>query len=143
MRWRLGIWLGLILGWLVMLLYLWAAFATLPSAERLEHTRMTAIPTLRTVALLGARSAVELAVLLVLLWPWWARFWALRLLAAALLFAVWFIATAPLTLSSIEWVHRRWIAAMSVVLLLSWIIVVTAGLTRAARRRFAAPSSPA
>jgi hypothetical protein len=129
-RWRLGLWFGLILGWLVMLLYLWAGFATFPSAERLEHSRMMAIPTLRTVALLGVRSMLELAALLVVLWPWWSRFWAARLLTASLLLAGWFLATTPLTLSTMDWVHRRWIAANAAVLLLSFLVVVTVALAR-------------
>jgi hypothetical protein len=130
MRWRLGLWFGLILGWLIMLLYLWAGFATLPSAERLEHSRMMAIPTLRTVVLLGVRSMVELGVLLLVLWPGWARFWAARLLTSSLLLAGWFLVTTPLTLSTMDWVHRRWIAANAAVLLLAFIVVVTAAVAR-------------
>lgn len=143
MRWRLGIWIGLILGWLVMLLYLWSGFATFPSAERLEQSRMTAIPTLRTVATLAARSAAELGVVLALLWPQWSRFWASRLLAAALLLAGWFIATTPLTLSTVDWVHRRWIAATAAVLLLCSILVFAVQLARIATRgaRTARPPS--
>lgn len=134
MRWRLGLWLGLILGWLVMLLYLWAGFATFPSPDRLEQSRMMAIPSLRTVAMLGLRSAAELAAVLVLLLPWWGRFWALRLLGASLALSAWFIATTPLTVSAVHWVHRRWIAGMAFVLLLSCCVVVAARLARLAQR---------
>jgi hypothetical protein len=142
-RWRLGLWLGLIVGWLVMLLYLWAGFATFPSAERLEHSRMMAIPTLRTVALLGVRSVFELAVVLVVLWPGWSRLWAARLLTASLLLAAWFLVTTPLTLSTIDWVHRRWIAANAAVLLLSFSVVVAVALARLFASERAAPAGAA
>jgi hypothetical protein len=125
-RWRLVLWAALVLGWLIMLIYMWAGFSTLPSAERLEHSRMMAIPTLRTFALLAVRSAAELGVVMALLLPWWRRFFTLRLLAAALLLALWFFATTPLTLSTMHWVHRRWLAAM-VAGLLGCTLVSAAG----------------
>jgi hypothetical protein len=118
MTWRLAVWLGLILGWLVMLLHLWSAFATLPSPERLEQTRMVAIPTLQTLAFLVGRSALELAAVLAVLWPWRGRHYGLRVVAAAALLAVWFVATTPLSLSAIGWVHRRWLATTVAGLLL-------------------------
>jgi hypothetical protein len=116
MRWRIALSAVLVLGWLVMLSYLWSAFATLPSAERLEQTRLMPIPTLQGLALLAARSAAELGGVLLLTAPWW-RLYALRLLAAAVLLAAWFFATTPLSLSAMHWVHRRWLAAMIVGLL--------------------------
>jgi hypothetical protein len=118
---RLGLWTLLILGWLVMLLYLWSAFATFPSAERLEQSRTMPIPSLRAAALLVARSALELGAALLLLWPWRARYYALRALAAAIGFGAWFIASTPLTISAMGWVHRRWLAAMILVLLLAFV----------------------
>jgi hypothetical protein len=127
MRWRIALSAVLVLGWLVMLLYLWSAFVTLPSAERLEQTRLMPIPTLQGLALLAARSAAELGGVLVLTAPWWRRLYALRLLAAAVLLAAWFFATTPLSLSAMHWVHRRWLAAMIVGLLGCAII---AGATR-------------
>jgi hypothetical protein len=140
MRWRLGLWVGLILGWLVMLLYLWAGFLTFPSAERLEHSRMMAIPTLRTLGMLAGRSALELGGMLVLLWPWWARFWVTRMLAAALLVAAWFIVTTPLTVSTMDWMHRRWLVVNVGVLLVGCVVVVAARLAFGFAR--AAPPPP-
>jgi hypothetical protein len=130
MRWRLGVWISLILGWLLMLLHLWAAFASFPSAERLEQTRMTAIPTLQSLAWLVGRSGLELLAVLAALWPWRAGFWTARVFAAALLLVIWFIATTPLTLSAMVWVHRRWIAAMALALLLCGVVAVAVRVSR-------------
>jgi hypothetical protein len=134
--WRLAVWAALILGWLFMLLQLWSAFATFPTDERLEHSRMVAIPTLRSLALLGARSVAELAVVLGLTWPWAGRAWLARVWLAASALAVWFIATAPLSLSVTMWVHRRWLAAMVAGLVAVAAVTMLARLTRAVGRRF-------
>jgi hypothetical protein len=119
MQWRAGLCALLILGWLWMLLQLWSGFATFPSAERLEHSRLVAIPTLPGLALLAARSVGELLVVLAILWPWRARAYLLRMLLAAALLTMWFIATTPLSLSTMAWVHRRWLAAMTAGLLIT------------------------
>ena len=129
------VWIALILSWLVMLLYAWSAFATFPSAERLERSHMTSIPTLATVGWLVVRSALEMSVLLALLWPWSRRLYALRTATAALLLPVYFLMTAPLTLTMVEWVHRRWLAgvelALIAVLIGSAIAAATARFNRA------------
>jgi hypothetical protein len=119
MRWRVAFCTALFIGWLLMLLQLWSAFATFPSPERLEQTRMMPIPTLQAAALLALRSGLELGAVLALLWPWRARAYTLRLLGAAVLLAAWFIATTPLTISAMSWVHRRWLAVMVLALLLA------------------------
>jgi hypothetical protein len=113
MYWRLGLWCALIVGWLVLLLQVWSAFATVPSPERLEQARLVPIPTLQTVALLAGRSTLELGAVLGLLWPWRARAYLIRICTAAALLAVWFVVTTPLSLSAVAWVHRRWLAAMA------------------------------
>jgi hypothetical protein len=135
MYWRLAVWLALVVGWLVMLLHLWTAFATFPSPERLEQARLVPIPTLQTVALLVARSAVELGAVLALLWPWRGRGWTLRALVAAVLVAGWFLATTPLSVSAVVWVHRRWLAAMAAGLLLTACAAVVAAAARRMRGR--------
>jgi hypothetical protein len=119
---RLVVWCALILGWLITLLYMWNAFATLPSAERLEQARTMPIPSLGTAAMLAARSLLELGVALLLLWPWRVRFYATRALAGAVTFGVWFIMTTPLTLSAMGWVHRRWLAAVIAVMLATFLL---------------------
>lgn len=120
-RWRLALWALLILAWLVTLLYMWSAFATFPSAERLEQSRPVPIPTLGTAALLVLRSAAELGALLALLWPWWRRWYPGRALLAAAAAGGWFLFTTPLSLSAMSWVHRRWLAAMAVVALAAFL----------------------
>lgn len=132
---RLAVWVALILGWLTMLLYAWSAFATFPSAERLEQSRMAPIPTLRSLALLGVRSAVELTVLLVLTWPWRSRAYATRLALAAGLLVAWFVLTTPLTLSMTEWVHRRWLAAVTAAVVVAFLVVLAARGVRAGIQR--------
>ncbi|HSJ25843.1 MAG TPA: hypothetical protein VK929_14295 [Longimicrobiales bacterium] len=133
--WRTLAWSALILGWLAMLLQLWSAFATFPSAERLEQSRLVAIPTLQSLALLVGRSIVELGVVLALTWPWQARLWITRVCAAAIAVAAWFVATTPLSVSATSWVHRRWLAAMVAGLLLVAAVALLARLTRAAGGR--------
>jgi hypothetical protein len=131
---RLGLWCALILGWLVTLLYMWNAFATLPSAERLEQTRTMPIPSLGTAAMLAGRSLLELCAALLLLWPWRVRLYAARALAGAVAFGIWFIMTTPLTLSAMGWVHRRWLAAVIAVMLATFLV---SALACAVRRLFA------
>jgi hypothetical protein len=114
---RLFVWVALILSWLIMLLYAWSAFATFPSTERLERSQMAQIPTLTTVALIVLRSGIELSVLLALLWPWSRRFYELRVATAAVVLPIYFLMTAPLTLTRLEWVHRRWLAVVELGLL--------------------------
>jgi hypothetical protein len=132
--WRLALWAALILGWLVMLLHLWSAFATFPTAERLEQARMVRIPTLRSIALLAGRSALELAAVLALLWPWRPGRYTLRLCVAGTLLAGWFLATTPLTLSAAGWVHRRWLAATTAGLILACSATAVVGLADRVRR---------
>lgn len=131
--------MALILSWLVMLLYAWSAFATFPSTERLERSHMAAIPTLATVAWLVVRSALELTVLLALLWPWSRRYYALRTATAALLLPVYFLLTAPLTLTLVEWVHRRWLAAVELALI---AVLIGAAIGALAGRLRPGPATP-
>jgi hypothetical protein len=132
--WRLALWAALVMGWLVMLLHLWSAFATFPTAERLEQARMVRIPTLRSIALLAGRSALEITALLALLWPWRPGRYTLRLCVAGALLAGWFLATTPLTLSAAGWVHRRWLAATAAGLVLACIATALVGLASRLRR---------
>lgn len=118
-----------------MLLFAWSAFSTFPTAERLEQSRLVAIPTLGSFVRLAGRSAAELAVLLALLWPWQARAWAARAGLAAALLTAWFVLTTPLSLSAMDWVHRRWLAAVAAGLHITFIAALTAWAVRATLRR--------
>ena len=84
---------------------------------------MSRIPTLGTLTWLGARSVLELAAMVGLAWPA-ARRYATRLFVALIALAGWFFATAPLTLTGVEWVHRRWLAAAWVAFVLALLVTV-------------------
>lgn len=107
---RRGFWLLLLLSWVVAVWYMWEAMTTLPSAERLEETRMVEIPGPRRFFTAAAFSFMELAVVLAALWPWRSAYYATRLAVAALGVSTWFVITTPMDLSRMDWVHRRWIA---------------------------------
>jgi hypothetical protein len=120
-RWaRLGFWGALMGSWVVMVAYMWDALTTIPSAERLEETRMAVIPTPRTFAAAVIFSALELGVVLAVLWPWRPNWYAARIAVATLGLITWFIITTPMALSQMDWVHRRWLGFM--------ILAVAAGL---------------
>lgn len=132
MKWRTALAGALLLSWIALLPLLWRAFATLPSAERLQQSHMVQIPTLQTFGLQVASSAAEVAVLLLLVWPFALRRYLLRLWAAALGTIVYFIATVPLSLTTLQWVHRRWLAAVALVLLAAAVVASIRALVRRA-----------
>lgn len=121
----------LAVSWPVMLGYAWSAFSTVPSPERLATSRMVRIPTLDTVRWITLRSLAELAIILALVWPA-RRAWTARLLLAVLGLAIWFLMTPPLSLTTVAWVHRRWLAVVWLLLVLALAITLT---LRAARAR--------
>lgn len=135
LTWRILAWSALVLGWLYMLLQLWSAFATFPTAERLDHSRLVAIPSLGTLALLVGRSLLELGSVLAMTWPWRARLWLTRVWGAALLLAGWFLLTTPLSLSGVMWVHRRWMAATVLGLAIIGLVGLLAVMLRRVVRR--------
>lgn len=109
---RVGFWCGLILSWVVMVAYMWEALTTLPSAERLEESRMAVVPTPRTFAAAAIFSALELGVVLAALWPWRPAYYPVRLALTAMALLTWFVMTIPMGLSQMDWVHRRWLGFM-------------------------------
>jgi hypothetical protein len=109
-RWaRIGLCVLLLGSWVVLVGYMWDALTTIPDADRLEETRMAVIPTPRTFFAAALFSALELGLVLVLLWPWWGRYYGVRLGAAALGLLTWFVITIPMGMSRMDWVHRRWL----------------------------------
>lgn len=134
-RWRFALAAALLLSWILLLPLLWQAFATVPSAERLQQSHMVRIPTLQTLWLQIGLSALELSVLLAVLWPLASRRYLARLWAAALGSTAYFLFTAPLSLTTLEWVHRRWLAAVALGLLLSALLASAGALLRRSRRR--------
>lgn len=106
---RIGFWVVLVASWVVMVAYMWDALTTIPGAERLEESRMAVIPTPRTFFAAVAFSALELSVVLVLLWPWRPAYYTARLGATVLSLLTWFVITIPMGMSLMDWVHRRWL----------------------------------
>jgi hypothetical protein len=109
---RTGFWLLLIVAWVAMVGQMWEALTTLPSAARLEESRMAVIPTPRTFAAAVIFSALELGVVLAALWPWWTAYYPARLGLTAMALVTWFLITVPVGLSQMDWVHRRWLGFM-------------------------------
>jgi hypothetical protein len=130
-RWaRLGFWGALIGSWVVMVAYMWDALTTIPSAERLEETRMAVIPTPRTFAAAVIFSALELGVVLAALWPWRPDWYAARMAVAAMALITWFIITTPMGLSQMDWVHRRWLGFMILALAAGLVVHLVYRLVR-------------
>lgn len=130
-RWgRLGL-CGLIVAlWAVAVFFMWDALTTIPSAERLEDSRLVAIPTPRTFFAAAAFSAMELAVILVALWPGRPEYYASRLGVTTLVMITWFVTTTPMELSRMDWVHRRWLAVTIVVMLAGLAVLLGYRLVR-------------
>jgi hypothetical protein len=78
---------------------------------------MARIPTLQGLRWVVGKSAAELCAVLVLTWPR-ARGYATRLAVAALGLLAWFLYSTPMSVSRMEWLHRRWLA-FGVLLLLA------------------------
>lgn len=134
---RRGFWALLAVSWVVAVWYMWDAMTTVPSAERLQESRMVAIPTPRTFLTAAIFSAMELAVVLAVLWPWRPQLYASRLAATSLGVFTWFIMTTPMQLSRMDWVHRRWLAFLVVATAGGLLVLVVYRAVRLARDRLA------
>jgi hypothetical protein len=111
---RIAFWALLILSWITAVAFMWEAMTRVPSAERLEESKLVAIPTLRTFLTAAIFSGMELAIVLAALWPWKPDFYASRLGVTALALVTWFITTTPMDVSRMDWIHRRWLAFLIV-----------------------------
>lgn len=128
---RVVFWWLLVAGWVVAVWFMWEALTTVPSAARLESSRLLAIPTVRTFFAATLFSALELIVILGLLWPWRPQLYATRLAIAALALLTWFVITIPLDLTRMDRVHRIWLLGTAVATLAA-LLALLAG--RAVRR---------
>ncbi len=117
-------WLLLIGSWVVVVWLMWQAMTTVPSPERLEQERMVAIPSPRTFVTSVVFSAMELAVVLTVLWPRWTAFYATRLAITDLGLITWFVMTTPMDLNHMDWVHRRWLAFLIVAVAAALLVVL-------------------
>ena len=134
MKWRRALVVLVAASWLITVPLMWRAFSTLPSAERLERSHMVQIPTLQTLLLQVGISFLEMAVVVAVLWPGYARAWLLRLWFAALGTTFYFLLTPPLGLTTLQWVHRRWLAALSAGLLITALTASMLALGQRLRR---------
>jgi hypothetical protein len=122
-----------VLSWPVMLARMWAAFWTLPSAELLERQRTVQAPTLTDLWTEAAVSGIELAAVCLLVWPRWERYYRTRLLLAGAGAFAWFVASAPLAITSVQRVHRLWLFLLAVFLLAAFLVAVAAAGVRVLR----------
>lgn len=138
---RRGFWLLLALSWVVAVWYMWDAMTTVPSAERLQESRLMEIPGPRRFFTAAAFSAMELGVVLAALWPWRPAYYATRLAVTALAVLTWFITTTPMNLSHMDWVHRRWLAFLVAAQMAALVVLLVYRAVAAAvdRRRDGAP----
>lgn len=123
-RFRVGLWLLLIVGWISAVWLMADTLTTLPASEGLGDSPLVGTPTGRTFFAAAAFSALELAVILAVLWPWRQDYYALRLSTAALALVTWSIMTAPLQLTRLDWVHRWWLVAMVVTIALALVLLL-------------------
>jgi hypothetical protein len=131
-RWlRIAIWAVLAVSWVLAVAYMWDAMTTVPSAERLEESKVVGIPTPRTFFTSAIFSGMELAIVLAALWPGRPELYATRVGITGLGLVTWFIMTTPMDLTRMDWVHRRWLAFMVLVILAA---LVSLAILRLARR---------
>lgn len=107
--------------WVVLVVMMWRAYHTLPSAEQLADVRHVRPPLPADFLLNLTKSLVVAVLLTVALWPRATRRYILRVAIALLALIVWFVMTVPLDLNTMEWLHRRWLALMILLLLLTLI----------------------
>ena len=104
------------------MIWMWREFHTLPSAEALADDRKVRPPLPIDLYRNLATSFGELIFMIVMLWPGSAQRYVGRAAIALLAMIAWFIATVPLDLNQMEWLHRRWLALMVVLLLVVLIV---------------------
>ena len=127
---RMAMWGLLVVSWIAAVAYMWDALTTVPSAERLEESKLVVIPTPQTFLTAVVFSGMELAVVLAALWPWRPGFFATRLAVTALALVTWFVMTTPMDLSRMDWVHRRWLAFQIVAVVAGLVVLLTYRLIR-------------
>ena len=107
-KWKTVYLAVLIASWIVLLALMWKAFTTMPSAQELADAKHVPPPLPRDAIRLAVTSLVELLVVIAMLWPR-RTLYATRALTAAVLIAMWFFATTPLSLNRMQLVHRQWL----------------------------------
>jgi hypothetical protein len=116
-RYRVAVSLVIFISWLTLVVLMWRAFRTLPTAAELADARHIRPPLPADFIRNLLTSTAEMVVLVVILWPRWVRQYILRVALALAMLVAWFFATVPLDLNTMEWLHRRWLALLVVLLL--------------------------
>lgn len=134
--WRFLLLLALVVSWAVAVPFMWKAVTTVPGAARLQEmqSKIMHVPSPATFVRVAAQSLAELVVLAIALWPWWRRLWMTRLLVAFLALGAWAVATMPLELTELEWIHHRWMVGVDVLLLVAFLATGAARTARAIAR---------
>jgi hypothetical protein len=133
-RFRTVFWFLLLGSWVLAVVYMWEAMSTIPSAERLEQTRLVEIPGPRRFFSAATFSLMELTVVLAALWPWRPAYYGTRLAVLT-----WFIMTTPMDLSRMDWVHRRWLAWLVLAQVVALVVLLIHRLVRGVRDRRTPP----
>jgi hypothetical protein len=124
----------LLLGsWIAMLALMRIEFWTVPPPEALARERMVRLPTPETLRGTALRSTAEVALLLLATIP--GRAWVSRVALAGGMLALYFVLGAPLSVTSVEQVHRRWLALVALALLATAAGAALVRLARRLRRR--------
>jgi hypothetical protein len=110
------------LSWLVLVVMMWRAYHTLPSAEALADARAVRPPLPADFLFHGAQSFAVAVLLIAGLWPRAARRYILRVTTGLCALVAWFLITVPLDLNTMEWLHRRWLALIILLLLLTLMV---------------------
>jgi len=133
--WRLA-WRWAVLGvvavaWMVTLVRMWEAFWTLPSAELMERQRPVRPPTMGSLVAGVSRSMAELGFFVLAAWPRWRPAYGLRAAGAGIAALVYFVATVPPAITSVERVQRQWLVGSALLLLFGGVVdAVGAGIER-------------
>lgn len=127
---RLVFWIVIALSWVAAVAFMWEGMSRVPSAERLEESRLVTIPTPRTFLTAAIFSGMEVALVLAALWPWKPDFYAARMGVTALALITWFIMTTPMDVSRMDWIHRRWLAFMVALITITLVILLVYRLWR-------------
>lgn len=101
----------LVVGWVLAVSLMWGTLDTAPSDPRLAGSPLGA-PTMRTFYAAALFSALELALILAILWPGRTEYYALRLGICVLALATWLVTTPRGDASGLDRVHRQWLIAM-------------------------------
>lgn len=112
---RFGLVALLVVGWAVAVWLMWGALDTGAPDPRLDGSPL-ATPTMRTFYAAALFSALELALILAILWPGRAEYYAARLGTCVLALATWLVMTPRSDAIGMDRVHRQWLSTMIVLL---------------------------